>query len=96
MSDCHRCAALSMIAFDSTLTALDMIRLARDALNSGAPCGRPLDPPKRDPIDGEPFTIEDYEKIAAIPEPTYNPDDPDNPMLDILLPSVTKEGNTDG
>jgi hypothetical protein len=81
MSDCHRCAALSMIAFDTTLTALDMAALARDALNSHPPCGR----------KPEQFTAADYEKVAAIKEPHYNPDDPDNPMLDILLPSVGRK-----
>jgi hypothetical protein len=90
MSDCHRCAALSMIAFDATLTALDMAALARDALDSHAPCGRQYTPPKRNPINGE-FTAADHEKVAAIKEPHYNPDDPDNPMLDILLPSVGRK-----
>jgi hypothetical protein len=71
-----------MIAFDSTLTALDMAALEREALNSHGPCGR----------QSGHITAAD---VVAIPEPHYNPDDPDNPMLDIILPSVVKADAAD-
>lgn len=81
MSDCQRCAALRMIAEDATLSIADMVQLARDALNNQPPCQR---------REGA-FTADDYAKVAAIPDPSYNPDDPDNPMLDILLPRTVKQ-----
>lgn len=81
MSDCHRCAALRMIAEDPTLTKADMVQLAWDALNSQPPCGRPTDQ----------FSTRDYELVVGLPDPHYNPDDPDNPILEILMPSVAKK-----
>lgn len=78
MSDCQRCAALRMIAEDPTLTRDDMVRLARDVNATPPTCGRQSDL----------LTLADYERIASLPEPTYDPDDPDNPMLDILMPSI--------
>lgn len=80
MSDCHRCAALRMIAYDVTLTAAEMAQLARDALDSHAPCARPADQ----------IVTVDYQRIAALPDPSYDPDDMDNPMLEMLLPSVLR------
>lgn len=80
MSDCHRCAALRMIAYDATLSAADMAQLARDALDSHAPCSRPEDQ----------FVTSDYQRIEALPDPHYDPDDMNNPMLEILLPSVIR------
>jgi hypothetical protein len=82
MSDCQRCAALRMIAEDATLSMADMVQLARDALASQPPCQR------REGV----FTADDYAKVASMPEPSYNPDDPDNPMLDILMPKAVKHG----
>jgi hypothetical protein len=81
MSDCQRCAALRMIAEDDTLTREDMIHLARDTIGNQPPCGRSTDQ----------FTAGDYQKIVSMPSPHYDPEDPDNPMLDILMPSVTRK-----
>jgi hypothetical protein len=81
MSDCQRCAALRMIAEDQTLSHAEIVQLAMDALSSQPPCGRPA----------EQFTRADYEKVASIQDPHYDPEDPDNPMLDILLPSMLKK-----
>lgn len=86
MSDCHRCAALRMIAEDPTLSAADMAQLARDALDSHAPCGRPADQ----------FVTADYQIVAALPDPHYDPDDMNNPMLEILLPSVVRINGGNG
>lgn len=81
MSDCQRCAALKMIAFDATLSAADMVQLARDAMENNPPCGRPSD---------EQFMLS-HEKVDALPELNYNPDDPDNPIMEILMPNIRKK-----
>jgi hypothetical protein len=82
MSDCQRCAALCMIANDPTLSRDDMAQLAADAMENQPSCIRP--------VNYATYAIADYQKIAAMAEPSYDPDDPDNPMLELLLPSVAK------
>jgi hypothetical protein len=80
MSDCQRCAALRMIAEDATLSHADIVQLARDALQSQAPCSS---------TSGL-YTVKDY-RVIVMKAPHYDPDDEDNPMLDILLPSMLKK-----
>jgi hypothetical protein len=79
MSDCQIWAALSLIAYDAGLTAPDMAQLARQAMEGASCCGR---------RSHQEATI-NPDKIAMI-EPNYDPDDPDNPMLDILMPKLRK------
>lgn len=80
MTDCHCCAALKIIAFDATLTAAEMVQLAREAMNDGEPCG----------LQSTESAMPDHEKALVIAERNYDPDDPHNPVLELLLPSILK------